>query len=67
MLKVQDFTLPEITFILENANFTKDEKELFKLRNKEKTLEECAEIMNTSLSTICRINKKMKTKILKLL
>lgn len=67
MLKIPDFTKPEIDYIKENANFTKQEEELFKLRNSEYSLEECAELMNVSISTIKRINKKMKNKIIKLL
>lgn len=67
MLKIPDFTKPEIDYIKENANFTKSETQLFDLRNSEHSLEECAEIMNVSTSTIDRLNKKMKNKIIKLL
>lgn len=67
MLKVPDFTKPEIDYIKENANFTKQEEQLFDLRNGEHSLEECAEIMNVSVSTVKRINKKMKNKIIRIL
>lgn len=67
MLKVPDFTKPELDFILENANFTRQEAILFGLRNKEYCLEECAELMNVSISTVKRINKKIKTKIVRIL
>ncbi len=67
MLKIPDFTKPEIDFIKENANFTITEKQLFDLRNSEHSLEECAEIMNISVSTVKRINKKMKAKIIRIL
>lgn len=67
MLKVPDFTKPEIDYLKENANFTKQEKVLFDLRNDEHILEECAEIMNVSVSTVKRINKKMKSKIIKII
>ena len=55
--------------------FTKEEKEHIKelcdftptedLRKKEKSLEECAEIMHISTKTAGRINVKMQHKILK--
>lgn len=67
MLKIPDFTKPEIDFIKANANFTTQESELFDLRNAEHSLEECAELMNVSVTTIYRISKKMKTKILKII
>lgn len=67
MLKVPDFTKPEIEYIKEQANFTTQEAQLFLLRNKEHSLEECAEIMNVSVSTIYRISKKMKKKIIKVI
>ncbi len=66
MLKIPDFTKPEIDFIKENANFTSQEEMLFDLRNGEHRIEECAELMNISVSTVKRINKKMKNKIIKL-
>lgn len=67
MLKIPDFTRREIEYLLENCNFTSQERELFVLRNDEKSLEECAEIMNVSDSTVYRINRKMKNKIIKVL
>lgn len=67
MLKIPDFTKCEIDYIIEAANFTKQEKELFLLRNDENSLECCAEKMNVSVSTIKRINKKMKAKIIKVI
>ena len=67
MLKIPDFTKPEIDFIKENANFTAQEAMLFDLRNGEHSLEECAELMNISVSTVKRINKKIKSKIIRIL
>lgn len=67
MLKVPDFTKKEIDYIIENSNFTKQEEQLFLLRNDEHSLENCAEMMNVSVSTVYRINKKMKKKILKVI
>ena len=63
MLRVQDFTVKEIRYIKESANFTKMENQLFDLRNAEYSLEVCAEIMNCSISTIKRLNKTLLSKI----
>lgn len=67
MLKIPDFVKSEIDYIKENANMTPRETQLFELRNKEKSLEECAERMNCSISTVYRINKSMKRKIMKVI
>lgn len=66
-MKIPDFTKPELDYILANANLTKDEEALMWLRNNEHSLEECAEMMDYSLSTIKRINKRLKDKIIKIL
>lgn len=67
MLKIPDFTQPEIDYLIEKCNFTEREETLFHLRNKGKSLEECAEDMNLSVPTISRINKKLKSKIIRVL
>lgn len=66
-MKIPNFTKPELMYIIENANLTKDEETLMWLRNNEHSLEECAEIMEYSVSTISRINKRLKDKIIKIL
>ena len=67
MLRIPDFVKSEIDFIKENANMTPREEQLFSLRNKEYSLEECAEYMNCSISMVNRVNKSMKKKILRVL
>lgn len=67
MLKIPDFTRPEIDYIKERANFTERENQLFDLRNSEHSLEDCAELMNLSIATVKRVNKKMKAKIIRVL
>lgn len=64
---IPDFTQDEIDWIKSKANFTYREERLFELHNKEKTYEECAEIMFLSQSAVYRIAKKMKAKILKVI
>ena len=66
-MKIPNFTKPELMYIIENANLTEDEETLMWLRNNEHSLEECAEIMEYSVSTISRINKRLKNKIIKIL
>lgn len=67
MLKIPDFTQPEVNHIREMANFTETQAKLFELRLKEVTHERCAEILNMSVSNEKRINKKMIAKILKII
>lgn len=67
MLKIPDFTKPEIDRIKERANFTEEQEKLFNLRNKSLSFEKCAELMNVSVSTVYRISYKMKDKIKKLI
>lgn len=66
-MRIPDFVRSEIEYIRDNANMTEREERLFSLRNKEVSLEECAEIMNCSVSTVYRINKSMKRKIMKVI
>lgn len=66
-MKIPDFTKPELDYIIKMANLTKREEELLWLRNNEHSLEECAEIMDYSMSTISRLNKRLKNKIIKIL
>lgn len=69
MLKIPNFTKPEIDYIKENGNLTSKEEQVLELRNQEypPTIEEMAEIMETSTSTVNRAIKSLKRKILRLL
>lgn len=64
-MKVYDFTVPELNYFRTYCNFTSDEEALFNLRAKNIPLEQCAEIMNVSLSTVKRISRKVNKKIIK--
>lgn len=66
-MKIPNFTKPELEYIVEQANLTEREETLLWLRNNEHSLEECAEMMDFSLSTINRISKSMKAKIIRIL
>ena len=61
------FTNFEILNIIHDANFSKDELELFGLRNRELSYEECAEEMHMSVRNTYRVGKRMKGKILKVI
>lgn len=66
-MKICDFTVPEIAYLVDQCNFTDDELELFKLRTKDVPLERCAEEMNLSVSAVKRRSKKLNNKINKIL
>lgn len=66
-MKIPNFTKPELEYIIKQANLTKREETLLWLRNEERSIEECAEIMDYSTSTIDRINKSLKNKIIKIM
>lgn len=66
-MRITEFVKSEIVYIKDNANLTDREETLFDLRNREIPLEECAERMNCSVSTVYRINKGMKRKIFKII
>ena len=65
-MKICDFTRPEVEYFRQECNFTKEQVTLFDLRVKNIPLEECAERMNVSVSTVKRLNKRIKAKIDKL-
>lgn len=60
-----EFIQEEVDFYLKEANFDSRERLLFLLRNNKVSLEEAAEKMDCSVSTVNRINRTMKKKIIK--
>ena len=66
-MKICDFTRREVEYFRQECNFTSDEMILFNMRANNIPLEECAERMNLSVSTIYRLHKKVKIKVEKLL
>lgn len=69
MLKIPDFTKKELDYIKEYGNLTPREEKILELRNDEypPTIEQIAEILETSPSTISRSIKSLEKKIIKLL
>jgi DNA-directed RNA polymerase specialized sigma24 family protein len=62
-LQIRELTLSEADYLQAVCNFTKEENTLFELRLHEKTLEECAEIMNRSLDSVKQLSRKVNRKI----
>ena len=61
-MKFSELTKPELDIILENANFTEEEQEIFKLLMANKSLEEIAQRLLLSKATISRRVKNIKSK-----
>ena len=65
ILKVYDFTVPELNRFRALANFTPDERTLFEYRAAGVPMEICAENMNVSLATAKRISRRVNSKIIR--
>ena len=64
---ITDYTKPELDYFRETCNFVGFEKPLFELRSQGVSLEEIAEILNTSAPNIGRISQRVNKKIKKVL
>lgn len=62
-MKIYSFTRPELDYFELECNFTSDELKLFRLRVKAMPLEDCAEEMNVSVSTVKRLSRRVNDKI----
>lgn len=62
-MKICDFTVPELDKLRRECNFTKEERFLFELRAEDIPLEQCAEIMNLSISAVKAKSQKINRKI----
>ena len=62
-MKFSELTKPELDKITENANFTEEEQEIFKLLVADKSLEEIAQRLLLSKATISRRVQKIKSKV----
>lgn len=65
--EIPNFVQQEIDFFIDQCNFTPREEQFLHLSNKESTLESIAEQMDYSVSTVSRIGKRVKEKIMKVL
>lgn len=66
ILKVYDFTVPELNRFRQLANFTPEERILFEYRAAGVPMEICAENMNVSLATAKRISRRVNSKIIRI-
>ena len=62
-----DFTKPEMAVIMSKVYFTEDEEKILEMWLKEKTIDEMAEALSLSPSTISRKKAKIIKKITKVL
>lgn len=62
-MKIHEFTQTELDYLEIHCNFTDIETELLHLRQKGKSLEECAAEMNRSVDSIKKISKAINLKI----
>ena len=62
-----DFTKPEMAVIMSKVYFTEDEEKILEMWLKEKTIDEMAEVLSLSPSTISRKKAKIIKKITKAL
>lgn len=63
MRKISEYTQAELDLMRAVCNFTRREEELFLLRSREYTLDECAEKMCIGRRTVDRISHRIATKI----
>lgn len=64
-MRISEFTQTEADYLEAVCNFTPEETRLFQLRLKDRTLEDCAEIMNRSLDSVKQLSQKVNAKILR--
>lgn len=66
-MKICDFTVPELERFRKECNLTKEERLLFDMRAEDIPLEQCAEIMNLSISAVKAKSQKINSKIKRVL
>lgn len=64
-MKICGFTEFELDYFRKYCHFTEDERRLFELRADNVPLEQCAEIMNVSVSTIKRWSRRVNSKMIR--
>jgi len=67
ILKIKDFTIPELHKLRSLCNFTDDEKMYFNLRSKDYSNVQIALAMNVSESQVSKLAKRVKSKIYRVL
>lgn len=67
MNKIRDFTVPELNMFRELCNFTDEEREVFELRAKDKTISQIAYDMNISEPKVSILIKRVKKKMIRVI
>ena len=67
MNKIRDFTVPEFNRFRELCNFTDEEREVFELRAKDKTISQIAYDMNISEPKVSILIKRVKKKMIRVI
>lgn len=67
MMKLRDFTVPELNRFRELCNFTDDERQYFEYRAKDKSNIQIAIEMNISESQVSKLARRVKSKMLRIL
>ena len=62
-MQICKLTQSKLDYLEIMCNFTEDELKLFQLRAKGKSLEDCAEMLNVSVSTVKRISQSVNEKV----
>lgn len=65
--KLRDLTKPEIDILLKNCNFTDEEETYFRLKVKDKTNVYISIEMNVSEQQVCKLARRVRIKIDKIL
>ena len=67
MMKIRDFTVPELDKFRALCNFTEDELVYFNLRAKDKTNVQISLEMNVSEAQVSKLAKRVKSKIIRII
>lgn len=67
MMKIRDFTVPELNKFRELCNFTEDELEYFNLRAKDMSNIQIAMKMNVSEPQVSKLAKRVKNKMIRVI
>lgn len=67
MMKIRDFTKPELDRFRELCNFTEDELTYFNLRSKDKSNVEISMLMSISEAQVSKLARRVKNKMIRVI
>ena len=62
-MQISGFTQTEADYLEAVCNFTPEESELFRLRLRDLSLEDCAERLNRSIDSVKQLSRRVNAKI----